>query len=921
MQINPKGNEEPPIIDDEADEVLIQRQAIDLSAQSNYDANRKVAKIPLDMYNDSDVCQGMKKAYDWMTCVSRPEAVTSVSCSIYTAGHAFSNRDNTELNTALRETIGAKYTAFDQIESVSLDALKDRLAGNIGSENVKHLTYAALEEALNTGCLNIIKNGDTASYELSQRELSSINAYLHLNDNAEASCNRGIKEINEALDSLGYDRKMFDHLTDRKLKELLETGKTKIKGKEFKINHLKAGKDGKQIKSTDAVLIENYVLTKDLRKRIKQKEKCKIKQRIKGKEWINKGFHDLDVYQGYLKIKNTFFAVKTACVSSMYIRHYSKHFVDEKIIKKAENTFLKIDLGFHRNAATGYEHTTKFINQKERILDKQQKRTDKFNKRQEKLNKRRERERMTTFEKMKNSKAGKAIGNSKPAKAIGNKKANFRKRISHRYSSFKSRHKVMGHIMTSTEKIFSFLKGIPGKLFEGLMKFKELIIMIAKDAVVVFAVCVAIAYLINVIMTMLSAPSTLIDGEEDPDSTGQKTITAMMEHEDKFLEDIMDVTKYTYTEPSPYDPSQTIKVDSVELKEFVNEYGELISDMGIYKEIFTLASRHFENDPDVDPPTFENYCIELWDASHETKVEYEEYEHAVQDDGVEACSNWQSYTHSELTGSEGDWYDSSTGEKCENYDEHCIEVSDTADSWWASCLGHERCFGHLKATVTVVVTTDLENLMAIDPQKEPSGDWEGWTEDNIELAKFMYEQDWTDFGITFPGSAAGTLSAADVEALIAQITANSEGLTLSPTRLAVIQEALARIGQYKYSYGANHSASAANGAGSDCSGFVGQVLYQSGGYQGFGSSWGGASSFLNIGTQVSPSQIQPGDIIIKNSTPGGTTSSSNHIVIYVGKINGEPMVAECTTYHGVSGSQLNPLSKVANYEYWIHMDY
>lgn len=922
MQDTNNGNEyEEPFIDENANEYVIQKQTSDIAINQSYEKNRKIASMPIDLYRDSNACQGMKKAYDWTTSITRPAAYAAAESSLFLSTVAIANRNNSELNEALQETLKKRYTSFDQIEAVSLDTVKQRLAQTIGIDNTDQITYASLENALKSGCINIVVDGEVVTHELSLDQLSTINSLFHAKNDCEEIAKNGIKEIEDALRTLGYNPSIFENMDGAQIKQLVNTGKTTFHGKEYKINHLTTDKNGKIRKSSDAVLVENLLAVKQVKLKLKQKEKAKQKAEIKGRQWVDKSFGEADVYQGYVKVKNAVKGATSGCVSLMYIKHYSQHLVDEKILKTAENAFLKVDLLVHDNIKTGYEHSTKYVNRKEKILDKQQERSEKFKKKEEKIQRRRERKKMNLKEKVQTSKPVSYVKNTNTGKAISKKMDKIHQKSSYRRANFRSKHKIINAGLSSVEKVSYFFKNVKAKLLDFLNAFKELIFEAVKDIFIVLVIYIAIAFLVNQLMILLSAPATLLEGDENPDSTGQKTITALMEHEDQFLEDIMDTTKYTYTEPSPYDSSQTIRVDKVELKEFVNENGELISDMGIYKEIFTLASRHFENDPDVDLSTFENYCIELWDASHEIKVEYEEYEHAVQNDGVEACSNWQSYTHSELTGSEGDWYDSSTGEKCENYDEHCVEVSDTADSWWASCLGHERCFGHLKATVTVVVTTDLENLMAIDPQKEPSGDWGGWTEENIELAKFMYEQDWSDFGITFPGSATGTLSASEIADLVAQIALNSENGSLSSTRLAVIQEALNRIGQYKYSYGANHSASAAGGNGSDCSGFVGQVLYQSGGYQGFGTSWGGAANFVNIGTQVSPDQIQPGDIIIKNGSAGGATSSSNHVVIYVGLINGEPMVAECTTYHGISGSQLNPLSKVANYEYWIHMDY
>ncbi len=109
---------------------------------------------------------------------------------------------------------------------------------------------------------------------------------------------------------------------------------------------------------------------------------------------------------------------------------------------------------------------------------------------------------------------------------------------------------------------------------------------------------------------------------------------------------------------------------------------------------------------------------------------------------------------------------------------------------------------------------------------------------------------------------------------------------LDPRRKDLIMLGASLVGKYEYVYGGDRSGSD-NPQGTDCSGFVAWTFMKSG-YQiedGYGASTG---SFLRSPfTRISPSDLRPGDVGLKNTDDAGP---NNHVGIYVGTdSNGVPL--------------------------------
>ena len=94
-----------------------------------------------------------------------------------------------------------------------------------------------------------------------------------------------------------------------------------------------------------------------------------------------------------------------------------------------------------------------------------------------------------------------------------------------------------------------------------------------------------------------------------------------------------------------------------------------------------------------------------------------------------------------------------------------------------------------------------------------------------------------------------------------------------------------------------------------------------------------AKSYASVQFNGNWDNLQPGSIVVKNSVAGGATTSSNHVVIYIGKVQMEGDSAprdycvECTTTTDkktgktISGVQLTSESRMnyiaRNYQYAV----
>ena len=126
---------------------------------------------------------------------------------------------------------------------------------------------------------------------------------------------------------------------------------------------------------------------------------------------------------------------------------------------------------------------------------------------------------------------------------------------------------------------------------------------------------------------------------------------------------------------------------------------------------------------------------------------------------------------------------------------------------------------------------------------------------------------------------------------------------LDEGRIEVIRQAGLMINKgTKYLWGGGHSGVCETGTpdGLDCSGYVSLVFHRAGvndvecGWT--TGSFATSSSFYNI----NESNLRPGDIALNNDT----TSSSNHVGIFVGRKNGKNIWFHSSTYNGVSGPQV-----------------
>ena len=182
------------------------------------------------------------------------------------------------------------------------------------------------------------------------------------------------------------------------------------------------------------------------------------------------------------------------------------------------------------------------------------------------------------------------------------------------------------------------------------------------------------------------------------------------------------------------------------------------------------------------------------------------------------------------------------------------------------------------------------------PTETPTeeGEWEGWTSDNIEWCKNIYNQDWADIyegveGLDFGtiGGTGSSLTDAELEAIIGNLPED-----LSEERKEIIKVAAEAIGKIPYYWGGTASAPGWEGndfgspctpdssgraqKGLDCSHFVDWVYWTAIG-DNLGNGWTG--TLWDVSKDVgSINNLQPGDIGFMNVGH----DSNNHVGIYVG---------------------------------------
>ena len=257
---------------------------------------------------------------------------------------------------------------------------------------------------------------------------------------------------------------------------------------------------------------------------------------------------------------------------------------------------------------------------------------------------------------------------------------------------------------------------------------------------------------------------------------------------------------------------------------------------------------------------------------------------------------------------------------------------DDTDNAWAHANGSIGAYGPQEGEENYLIWGGFTKANGVE-----TGWWKanGTASDAHRIALDNYEYadvDWEEGfdKIVFPDAWASTLTDAEIINILEQILVNLGAEGLSPEREAFMQFALSCVGEFYYKYGGGHGNLDDPGAGLDCSGFISYVLYQNGllTTDGTGLSCTGLlSSYKYSSFNGDFSSLKPGTIIVKDNTAGGSASSSNHTVIYLGKIQLEGDAAprdycvECTTTKtGGSGVQLSSpqrMETISKYNYII----
>ena len=195
---------------------------------------------------------------------------------------------------------------------------------------------------------------------------------------------------------------------------------------------------------------------------------------------------------------------------------------------------------------------------------------------------------------------------------------------------------------------------------------------------------------------------------------------------------------------------------------------------------------------------------------------------------------------------------------------------------------------------------DIFDIDAACTHPNEREDWEGWTEENIELTLLKYNMDWEDlYGFDLTTTLGGqALTSADTQEIMEQIKKNYPGL--SEERLSVVERGLNYVGKIGYSQ--THHNCPLDGpcliskSGpcylSDCSGFTSNLwIDELGGIY----TTDGFRTMLN--GKFDSSKNLPGDIIV-HYDPNG-----NHALLYIGEFEYDGTYQtwsiDCSTVKGV----------------------
>lgn len=195
---------------------------------------------------------------------------------------------------------------------------------------------------------------------------------------------------------------------------------------------------------------------------------------------------------------------------------------------------------------------------------------------------------------------------------------------------------------------------------------------------------------------------------------------------------------------------------------------------------------------------------------------------------------------------------------------------------------------------------DIFDIDAACTHPNEREDWEGWTEENIELTLLKYNMDWEDlYGFDLSTTLGGqALTSADTQEIMKQIRENYPGL--SEERLSVVERGLNYVGKIGYSQ-AHHNCPLEgpclinkNGPCylSDCSGFTSNLWIDE--LDGIFTT-DGFRAMLN--GKFDSSKNLPGDIIV-HYDPNG-----NHALLYIGEFEYDGVYQtwsiDCSTVKGV----------------------
>lgn len=213
----------------------------------------------------------------------------------------------------------------------------------------------------------------------------------------------------------------------------------------------------------------------------------------------------------------------------------------------------------------------------------------------------------------------------------------------------------------------------------------------------------------------------------------------------------------------------------------------------------------------------------------------------------------------------------------------------TADSEKIT-VSQSYCPGHIDLYVSITIKgiDDKNSLFKADPignNKDNFNDeWQGWTEDKIELAKKLCEQDWLEnYGLSISSIKVSTsLTTEQINSYL-----NSLSPDVSVMRKNIVEYALNSVGKIPYYWGGKPSGGGYSSnnfytltspdyrgrilKGLDCSGWINWVYWSVTGHSLDGESTG---TLIGCGRRIQRSELKPGDIIIR-------TGSDAHVVMFL----------------------------------------